>query len=154
MTGGGTIVNLSSSTYTMDAGSVMSGNQGNNIAAYGGANTIFMNGEITGIRSGNGNGNYDAINLQAASDATDLIYCKIGATGNIHDNNVWYGSVYVQGNNIELHHYGKINNNSSSDKSGGIVLANNFTGAKVFMYDGAEVSGNKSNNDGAGVMVS
>lgn len=150
VTGGGTIVNLSSSTYTMDAGSVMSGNQGNNIAAYGGANTIFMNGEITGI----GNGNYNAINLQAASNATDLIYCKIGATGNIHDNNVWYGSIYVQGNNIELHHYGKINNNSSSDKSGGIVLANNFTGAKVFMYDGAEVSGNKSNNDGAGVMVS
>ena len=154
VTGGGTIVNLSGSTYTMDAGSVMSGNQGNNIAALGGANTIFMNGEITGIRSGNGNGNYDAINLQAASDATDLIYCKIGATGNIHDNNVWYGSVYVQGNNIELHHYGKINNNSSSDKSGGIVLANNFTGAKVFMYDGAEVIGNKSVNDGAGVMVS
>ncbi len=152
--GGGTIVSLSGSTYTMDAGSVMSGNQGNNIAAYGGANTIFMNGEITGIRSGNGNGNYDAINLQAASNATDLIYCKIGATGNIHDNNVWYGSIYVQGNNIELHHYGKINNNSSSDKSGGIVLANNMTGAKVFMYDGAEVSGNKSNNDGAGVMVS
>ena len=92
--------------------------------------------------------------MQAASNATDLIYCKIGATGNIHDNNVWYGSIYVQGNNIELHHYGKINNNSSSDKSGGIVLANNMTGAKVFMYDGAEVSGNKSNNDGAGVMVS
>ena len=131
VTGGGTIVNLSGSTYTMDAGSVMSGNQGNNIAAFGGANTILMNGEITGICSGNGNGNYDAINLQAASNATDLIYCKIGATGNIHDNKVWYGSVYVQGNNIELHHYGKINNNSSSDKSGGIVLANNFTGAKV-----------------------
>lgn len=154
VTGGGTIVNLSGSTYTMDAGSVMSGNQGNNIAAFGGANTIFMNGEITGIRSGNGNGNYDAINLQAASNAEDLIYCKIGATGNIHDNNVWYGSVYVQGNNIELHHYGKINNNSSSDKSGGIVLANNMTGAKVFMYDGAEVIENKSTNDGAGVMVS
>ena len=33
VTGGGTIVNLSSSTYTMDAGSVMSGNQGKNIAA-------------------------------------------------------------------------------------------------------------------------
>lgn len=154
VTGGGTIVNLSGSTYTMDAGSVMSGNQGNNIAAFGGANTIFMNGEITGIRSGNGNGYYDAINLQVASNATDLIYCKIGATGNIHDNNVWYGSVYVQGNNIELHHYGKINNNSSSDKSGGIVLANNFPGAKVIMYDGAEVIGNKSDNDGAGVMVS
>lgn len=153
VTGGekSTIVNLSGSTYTMDAGSVMSGNQGNNIVAYGGANTIYMNGEITGIPSG---GNYDAINLQAASDAEDPIYCKIGATGNIHDNNVWYGSIYVQGNNIELHHYGKINNNSSSDKSGGIVLANNFTGAKVFMYDGAEVIGNKSNNDGAGVMVS
>ena len=154
VTGGGSIVNLSGSTYTMDAGSVMSGNQGNNIAAYGGANTIYMNGEITGIRSGNGNGNYDVINLQAASDAKDLIYCKIGATGNIHDNDVWYGSVYVQGNNIELHHYGKINNNCSSDKSGGIVLANNMTGAKVFMYDGAEVIGNKSDNDGAGVMVS
>lgn len=156
VTGGekSTIVNLSGSTYTMDAGSVMSGNQGNNIAAYGGANTIYMNGEITGIRSGNGNGNYDAINLQAASDAKDLIYCKIGATGNIHDNKVWYGSIYVQGNNIELHHYGKINNNCSSDKSGGIVLANNMTGAKVFMYDGAEVIGNKSDNDGAGVMVS
>ena len=150
VTGGGTVVNLSDSTYTMDDGSVMRGNKGNNIAAYGGANSIFMNGEITGIFGGN----YEAINLQAKSDAEDLIYCEIGATGNIHDNNVWYGSVYVQGNNIELHHYGKINNNSSSDKSGGIVLANNMTGAKVFMYDGAEVIENKSTNDGAGVMVS
>lgn len=159
VTGGGTIVNLSGSTYTMDAGSVMSDNQGNNIVAFGGANTIFMNGEITGIPgipdiAGIKNGKYNAINLQAKSDAEDLIYCEIGATGNIHDNNVWYGSVYVQGNNIELHHYGKINNNSSSDKSGGIVLANNMTGAKVFMYDGAEVIENKSTNDGAGVMVS
>lgn len=150
VTGGGTIVKLSGSTYTMDADSVMECNEGTNIAARGGTNTIFMNGKITGIK----NGNYNAINLQAASDAEDIIYCKIGATGNIHDNKVWYGSVYVQGNNIELHHYGKINNNSSSDKSGGIVLANNFTGAKVFMYDGAEVIGNKSDNDGAGVMVS
>ena len=150
VTGGGTVVNLSDSTYTMDDGSVMSGNKGNNIAAYGGANSIFMNGEITGVSGGN----YEAINLQARSDAEDLIYCEIGATGNIHDNNVWYGSVYVQGNNIKLHHYGKINNNFSSDKSGGIVLANNMTGAKVFMYDGAEVIENKSTNDGAGVMVS
>lgn len=150
VTGGGTVVNLSDSTYTMDDGSVMSGNKGNNIAAYGGANSIFMKGEITGVSGGN----YEAINLQARSDAEDLIYCEIGATGNIHDNNVWYGSVYVQGNNIKLHHYGKINNNFSSDKSGGIVLANNMTGAKVFMYDGAEVIENKSTNDGAGVMVS
>lgn len=150
VTGGGTVVNLSDSTYTMDDGSVMSGNKGNNIAAYGGANSIFMNGEITGVSGGN----YEAINLQARSDAEDLIYCEIGATGNIHDNNVWHGSVYVQGNNIKLHHYGKINNNFSSDKSGGIVLANNMTGAKVFMYDGAEVIENKSTNDGAGVMVS
>ena len=150
VTGGGTVVNLSDSTYTMDDGSVMSGNKGNNIAAYGGANSIFMNGEITGVSGGN----YEAINLQARSDAEDLIYCEIGATGNIHDNNVWYGSVYVQGNNIKLHHYGKINNNFSSDKSGGIVLANNMTGAKVFMYDGAEVIENKSTKDGAGVMVS
>lgn len=150
VTGGGTVVNLSDSTYTMDDGSVMSGNKGNNIAAYGGANSIFMNGEITGVSGGN----YEAINLQARSDAEDLIYCEIGATGNIHDNNVWYGSVYVQGNNINLHHYGKINNNFSSHKSGGIVLANNMTGAKVFMYDGAEVIENKSTNDGAGVMVS
>ena len=159
VTGGGTIVNLSGSTYTMDDGSVMSGNQGTNIAAFGGANTIFMNGKITDIPgipdiTGIKKGKYNAINLQAASDATDLIYCKIGSTGNIYKNNVWYGSVYVQGNNIELHHYGKINNNSSSDKSGGIVLANNFTGAKVIMYDRAEVIGNKSVNDGAGVMVS
>lgn len=150
VTGGGTIVKLSSSTYTMDADSVMECNEGTNIAARDGTNTIFMNGEITGIKKGR----YNAINLQAASDAKDIIYCKIGPTGNIHDNNVWYGSVYLQGNNIELHHYGQINNNSSSDKSGGIVLANNMVGAKVFMYDKAEINGNSSQNDGAGVMVS
>ena len=150
VTGGGTIVKLSSSTYTMDADSVMECNEGTNIAARDGTNTIFMNGEITGIKKGR----YNAINLQAASDAKDIIYCKIGPTGNIHDKNVWYGSVYLQGNNIELHHYGQINNNSSSDKSGGIVLANNMVGAKVFMYDKAEINGNSSQNDGAGVMVS
>lgn len=87
-------------------------NEGTNIAARDGTNTIFMNGEITGIKKGR----YNAINLQACIGRKGYYLLQDWSTGNIHDNNVWYGSVYLQGNNIELHHYGQINNNSSSEQ--------------------------------------
>ena len=150
--GGGSAVSLNGGTYTMKAGSVMEENAATNVAASGGGNAIYMDGEIKGIPN---TGSFNAINIQAPSaDTVSSTYCRIGKMGHIHDNNVWYGSVYVQGNNIELHHYGKINRNHSTDKSGGIVLANNMVGAKAFMYDGAEINGNSSQNDGAGIMVS
>ena len=104
---------------------------------------IEMNGEIYKI-TGN------AMHLNESDGTT----CTIGTTGYIHDNNVSYGSLTVQGVGTTVHLYGKINNNYSSDMSGGIVFTNNFGPHHLVMYDGAEVCGNITENDGAGILIS
>lgn len=106
---------------------------------------ITINGEICGIKNGG-----NAINLNEGKN----MKCTIGEAGYIHNNTVWYGAVYIQGTGIHLDHYGRIENNYGTDKSGGICLANNFSGHSVTMYNGATVKNNVSKNDGAGVLVS
>lgn len=134
-------------SITMEKGSKLCDLAGTGIYAYGSASpiTVDMDGEIYGIRSGG-----NAINL---NESTDLL-CTIGENGYIHDNTVGYGSIYMQGSGIHLDHYGRIEDNYSTDKSGGISMANNFSGHSVTMYPGATVKNNVSKNDGAGVLVS
>lgn len=134
-------------SITMEKGSKICDLAGTGIYAYGSASpiTVYMDGEIYGIRNGG-----NAINL---NNSTDLL-CTIGENGYIHDNTVWYGSIYMQGSGIHLDHYGRIEDNYSTDKSGGISMANNFSGHSVTMYPGATVKNNVSKNDGAGVLVS
>lgn len=119
---------------------------GTAIKGYGGNDIeITINGEICGIKNGG-----NAINLNEGKK----MKCTIGEEGYIHNNTVWYGAVYMQGSGIHLDHYGRIEDNYSTDKSAGICLANNFAGHSVTMYKDATVKNNVSKNDGAGVLVS
>ncbi len=121
-------------------GTAIAGNGGDDIE-------IIMNGEICGIKNGG-----NAINL---NDATNL-QCTIGEAGYIHDNEVWAGSIYMQGNTTNLVIEGDIVNNISTQHTAGIWLANNLTGkSKAIMKDTAEISGNISyTTEVAAVIVS
>lgn len=111
---------------------------------------IDINGELCNIQNGQYNHFAQAINL---NDSDDLL-CTIGNTAKIHDNTVWYGSIYVQGSGIHIELKGKIYNNYSIDNTAGICMANNFSGHTVTMFEGAEITNNISKKDGTGVLVS
>ncbi|MCI7473199.1 MAG: hypothetical protein MSB10_05905, partial [Clostridiales bacterium] len=106
---------------------------------------IMIDGEICGIINGG-----NAINLNESGG----LYCKIGPNADIHHNTVWAATLYAQGPGIVIDLYGTIRDNTSTQYSAGIWLANNFTGARLTMYDGAKITGNTSVNDGAAVIVS
>lgn len=94
-----------------------------------------INGEIYGCNPG-----YGIIAFQGASEEAPY-YAKIGPSASLHDNSCWYGVIYVQTPGT-IDFYGKIYNNINTTVGGGIVLANNGTGAKVTMYPGAEITNN------------
>lgn len=131
-------------SFTMENGSVLRDltNMTGIAALYKG--TIVMDGEITGL-TGHTN---QAINLQRGP-----MTCKIGKNGSIHDNETWYGAIYIQGD-ITMDVYGKINHNDNRDRGGAIAMANNIPGANVTMHDGAEIKNNTSAETGGGIMVS
>ena len=143
ISGNGSIIQVIQGTFTMDSGSVIKDSSSQAIEVSSG--DLTMNGKITGLTE-----NKHAINLQG----NGKINCIIGSTGEIVNNQVAYGAVYIQGPNIEMDFYGKINNNYSADRGGAIALANNFAGHTVTMYDGAEICGNVSTQTGGAVMVS
>lgn len=128
---------------TMEEGSVITGYEKGNVLDIGG--TAYLNGEITGL-TGSGH----AIVAQSSSNH----YIRIGETANIHHNRCSYGVIYTQGNNGEIHIYGKINDNISADRGGALVLANNGSHVDAYMYDGAEMCRNVSYQTGGAVMVS
>lgn len=112
-----------------------------------------INGEVYGCNPG-----YGIITFQGASIEKPY-YAKIGPSAALHDNTCWYGVVYVQTPGT-IDFYGKIYNNINTTVGGGIVLANNGTGAKVTMYPGAEITNNvldcgggAGENGGGGVSV-
>lgn len=144
ISGNGSIIQVIQGSFTMDSGSVIKDSSSQAIEVSSG--DLRMNGKITGLTE-----NKHAINLQGNGE----IKCIIGSTGEIVDNQVAYGAVYIQGPNIEMDFYGKINNNYSTDRAGAIALANNFAGHTVTMYDGAEICGNVSTSTqtGGAVMV-
>lgn len=128
---------------TMDFGSLITGYNSGNVLDVGG--TAYLNGEITGL-TGSGH----AIVAQSSSNH----YIRIGETANIHHNICGYGVIYTQGNNGEIHIYGKLNDNISTDRGGALVLANNGNHVEAYMYDGAEMCRNVSYQTGGAVMVS
>lgn len=112
-----------------------------------------INGEVYGCKPG-----YGIITFQGASEEGPY-YAKIGPSASLHDNTCWYGVIYVQTPGT-IDFYGKIYNNINTTVGGGIVLANNGTGAKVTMYPGAEITNNvldcgggAGENGGGGVSV-
>lgn len=104
---------------------------------------VEFDGEITGMTNGG-----NAMNIQE-----DGFEVTVGKNANIHGNTVWYGALYIQGDG-KVYHYGKINNNVSTDRSGGVCLAQNKKPSTFYMYDGAEICGNYSVETGGGLMVS
>lgn len=134
---------------TLDEGSLIqniTNPSGKNVCGILGKDiALSMGGEITGLRSG-----AQAINLTRST-------AEITKTGYIHDNSVWYGSIYLlTGNTLNV--YGRINSNTSSAHAGGIAMSNNAKDSSEYnfvnMYDGAEINGNTSAENGGGVLVS
>lgn len=133
---------LSGCELTTVNGSVIKGlNNGTGIDARG---TVTLGGEITGCC-----GWKNVINAPNGD-----FHITVGPTAYIHDNQCNYGVVYAQSETGVIDIYGKINDNISNDRAGAIAMANNFSGTKVNMYDGAEICGNVSYQTGGGIMVS
>ena len=123
----------------------------NNRAVHTTGETALVNidGEITGIKGGKIKGT----NLYQKPDSVFNLQggiCTIGTTGNIHHNIVGRTTIYLQSNTLHL--YGKVNNNFSNDKSGGVEVNNNTYGVFT-MYPGAQIRDNYGKEHGAGVMV-
>lgn len=138
------IVYLNSSTYTMDAGSII--NNHANPKTHGiysvdskadQRNEVRINGEICGI-----NGNP----LQIANTNVN-----IGETGNLHNNFVNYGALYLQ-KNATADIYGKINNNTATGRGGGIGTAGHGF-VEINLYSGSEIKNNNSDNTGGGMSL-
>lgn len=106
--------------------------------------TVTLAGEITGCR-----GWQHAIVAQSGN-----FHITLEPTAYIHGNYCGYGAIYAQSTGGVIDIYGRINDNISNDRGGGIAMANNMAGTKVTMYDGAEIRGNVSYQTGGGVMVS
>lgn len=144
-------VYVNQGSFEMVDGSKICNLAGTAVQGYGsttqpeGSINITIDGEICGIINGG-----NAINLNESGG----LYCKIGPNADIHHNTVWAATLYAQGPGIVIDLYGTIRDNTSTQYSAGIWLANNFTGAKLTMYDGAKITGNTSVNDGAAVIVS
>ena len=143
--GGESIICSNACDLTVYDGAVIkNATQTKGIAALGTCRVDF-DGEITGLV-----GNSNALNLQNGEFNVTL-----GKNANIHDNQTGYGTIYIQAQNGKLDIYGKINNNTASDRGGAIAMGNNFQYPTIVtMYDGAEICNNYSAQTGGGVMVS
>ena len=118
--------------------------QGNVIEVGTSDSKLYFDGEITAC-TGSGH----AINAQGGG----YLYVWIGPNANIHHNVTAYGTVYVQVSTGKVHIYGKINDNISTDRGGGLAVSNNYAPSYVYIYDGAEICNNVSTQTGGGVMI-
>lgn len=100
-----------------------------------GGNRGSFAGKIYNCRMGN------AIGFSGASE-DDQYYAYIAPSASFYNNEcVNYGIIYLQSPGT-LDFYGKIYNNTIGNTGGGIALANNMTGTKATMYEGAEITNN------------
>lgn len=108
---------------------------------------VFFDGEITDFT-----GKSNAMSMNSKYAAFNV---TLGPNSNIHHNYCGYGTVYIQAENGTLNLKGKINNNITSDRGGGVAMANNYDfPTTVNMYEGAQICNNISAQTGGGVMVS
>ena len=144
----GSVIRLLGSKLTMennsaildsDAEGIQSTNEG---YAKAPRNTIEMNGEIA--RIGTKNNHHNPIKL-AVSTLT------IGEMGSIHNNFSSYGALYVQ-KDATVDIYGKIYNNNSSDRGGGIGTPGHGS-VTITLHEGAEITGNISQKTGGGASL-
>ena len=102
-------------------------------------NIITINGEITGIQNSK-----NPIQFKFGT-------LTIGESGSIHDNAVNYGALYIQRDAV-VHIYGKIKDNVSSGRGGGIgTPGHGFV--KINMYRGAEIKNNAAASTGGGASL-
>lgn len=145
---GNNIVYLNSSDFTMDTGSIINNHAENSAdpkthgiysvdSKADQRNEVRINGEICGI-----NGNP----LQIANTNVNL-----GETGNLHNNFVNYGALYLQ-KNATADIYGKINNNTATGRGGGIGTAGHGF-VEINLYSGSEIKDNISGNTGGGMSL-
>ena len=141
----------SKSEFIMSAGSSINtcGTGVKGITMFGNNGTyLYMDGEITGIQQDNAL----SINMDSRSEPNGFHECVIGPNGNIHDNKVSNGAVYMQTNGGTLDIYGKIVNNINYYSNGtdgrnscaGLYMAHNWQLSTVTMYEGAEICNNTS----------
>ena len=122
--GGESIICSNAGDLTVYDGAVIkNATQTKGIAALGTCRVDF-DGEITGLK-----GNSNALNLQNGEFNVTL-----GKNANIHDNQTGYGTIYIQAQNGKLDIYGKINNNTASDRGGAIAMGNNFQYPMISSY--------------------
>ena len=122
--GGESIICSNACDLTVYDGAVIkNATQTKGIAALGTCRVDF-DGEITGLK-----GNSNALNLQNGEFNVTL-----GKNANIHDNQTGYGTIYIQAQNGKLDIYGKINNNTASDRGGAIAMGNNFQYPMITSY--------------------
>lgn len=147
---GGTMVLVNEATFTMNVGAFLgnsdaAGIKTNEDAPAGSQpfdktrNTITINGEIAGIR-----GNKNPIQFKYGT-------LTIGENAKIHDNSVFYGAIYLQ-RDATVHIYGKIYDNNATGRGGGLGMAGHGH-VDVYMYDGAEIYGNTSEDGGGGLSL-
>lgn len=154
--GSGHLIDVEFSTFEMTSTAKITSIQesgeigwtGNVIFAHGtneddGKTTVEIDGEIV-----------QATNGGHVLQTDDYTKTTVGKNGNIHHNSCYYGALYLNGENEYLDFYGKVNNNYSTNRGGGIVLANNGGAKTAIMYEGAEVKGNIAKETGGGIMVS
>ncbi len=110
----------------------------------GSQNTVYIDGEIAGNASGG-----NAVSMNNSTQAV----CTIGPNAKIHDNISWAGTIYMQGKNAELHVYGEIYNNLTTNRGGAIAVYNNFGPNTLYLYDGAKIHDNATTRQGGGIMI-
>ncbi|MDF9866502.1 hypothetical protein OKW22_000053 [Bacilli bacterium PM5-3] len=102
---------------------------------------------ISGEISNNGSSNNKA-NMIVISKST----ATIEETSIIKNNNTWAGTVYVvNGANVIVK--GKIQNNKSIDRGGGLYIVTNGAASHATLENTGEISGNSSTRTGGGVEL-
>ena len=144
----GNMVIVNEATFTMEAGSLLGNSNAAGIKTnedvagvnFGrDRNTVTINGKITGIEN-----NKNPIQFKYGT-------LTIGEDGEICDNTGHYGAIYLQ-RDADVHIYGKIYNNTTSGRGGGIGCAGHGP-VDITMYDGAKIYNNNSQQGGAGLCL-
>lgn len=144
---GGNVIRITSADLDLQQGSIVSGCSVNVIYMSGTESrysTLIMAGEICNNKT----------NKTHVLHTGGYTRTTLAATGNVHHNVCFYGTLYLNGNEEYIDLYGKLNNNYSDDRGGGLVLSNNGKNKYAAMYAGAEICNNIAMETGGGVMVS
>ena len=141
---GGTMVTLDGCEFTLtETGKLVDSEKAGGIGMADtdtvGYNTLTVNGEIARLKG--------SVSPIQGNSATIVI----GKTANIHDNEVYYGALYMQAD-LNLDIYGKINNNYGS-KYGAALATPGHGYVKVTMHDGAELCGNIASKGGGALQL-